>query len=306
MKTGVIRLGVIGASEGNGHPYSWSAICNGYDFSAMEMCGFPAIPRYLELQDWPDAGLRDVAVTHVWTQDPEMSRHIAAAALIPHVLDDFRDMIGLVDGVLLARDDAEKHAEFAMPFLKAGLPIYIDKPFATKVADARRLIDAQLRPGQIFSCSALRYARELSLSEEDTRAVGRIRHIQAITPKDWERYAVHAIEPAILLSPDRGQIISAERIGIGCASLLQARFSNGVELTVQALGASAAPIAIRVIGEASWRDLVFHDAFSAFKASLADFVSSIRSTCELIAPEFMLEVVSLIEAGGKEAGGRCD
>jgi|GEM_PF-4815020 len=26
-----IHLGVIGMTEGNGHPYSWSAIINGYD-----------------------------------------------------------------------------------------------------------------------------------------------------------------------------------------------------------------------------------------------------------------------------------
>jgi hypothetical protein len=26
-----IKLGIIGASKGNGHPYSWSAIFNGYD-----------------------------------------------------------------------------------------------------------------------------------------------------------------------------------------------------------------------------------------------------------------------------------
>lgn len=26
-----IRLGMVGMTEGNGHPYSWSAIFNGYD-----------------------------------------------------------------------------------------------------------------------------------------------------------------------------------------------------------------------------------------------------------------------------------
>jgi predicted dehydrogenase len=299
MSERMIRLGVIGASEGNGHPFSWSAICNGYDPAAMENCGFPVIPRYLEQQAWPEAALPDVAVTHVWTQDPVLSRHIAKAALIPHVLDDFREMIGAVDGVLLARDDAENHAGFALPFLEAGVPIYIDKPLATRVADARRLIDAQVRPGQLFTCSALRYARELTLTEEDARAVGRIRQIQAITPKDWERYAVHAIEPALLLLPERGALVSAQRIGTIGEAMIEARFADGTEMTVQACGKVAAPIAIRVIGEAGWRDLVFRDAFSAFKGALADFVSSVRAPRQAISPDFMLEVVSLIEAGCK-------
>lgn len=298
MNARVIRLGVIGASEGNGHPFSWSAICNGYDPAAMENCGFPVIPRYLEQQTWPEAALADVAVTHVWTQDPSLSRHIAQAALIPHTLDDFREMIGAVDGVLLARDDAENHLGFALPFLEAGIPIYIDKPLATRIADARRLIDAQVRPGQLFSCSALRYARELTLTEEDARAVGRIRHIQAITPKDWERYAVHAIEPALLLVPERGALISAQRIGV-VGDMIEARFADGIEMTVQAYGKVAAPIAIRVIGEAGWRDLVFRDTFNAFKRAMGDFVTAVRETRQVISPDFMLEVVSLIEAGGK-------
>ena len=31
-----IRLGMIGMNDGNGHPYSWSAIFNGYDPIEME------------------------------------------------------------------------------------------------------------------------------------------------------------------------------------------------------------------------------------------------------------------------------
>jgi len=65
-----LRLGVIGLSPGNGHPYSWSAIFNGYNLQAMEECGFPVIPRYLEKQNFPDDGIQSAKVTHIWTQDP--------------------------------------------------------------------------------------------------------------------------------------------------------------------------------------------------------------------------------------------
>ena len=43
-----LRIGILGMTEGNGHPYSWSAMINGYDRDEMETCGFPVIPRYLE------------------------------------------------------------------------------------------------------------------------------------------------------------------------------------------------------------------------------------------------------------------
>ena len=34
------RLGLIGMSTGNGHPYSWSAICNGYDQGSWKTVAF--------------------------------------------------------------------------------------------------------------------------------------------------------------------------------------------------------------------------------------------------------------------------
>ena len=110
-----IRLGMIGASEGNGHPYSWSAIFNGYNPKEMQKCGYPVIPAYLNNQCWPDAQIFGATVSSVWTQDLQLSRQIAQASCIGHVslsLDELKDR---VDGVLLARDDSENHLDIAAP-----------------------------------------------------------------------------------------------------------------------------------------------------------------------------------------------
>jgi len=46
-----IRIAMLGMIEGNGHPYSWSAIINGrYDTRAMARCPYPVIPQYLSAQ----------------------------------------------------------------------------------------------------------------------------------------------------------------------------------------------------------------------------------------------------------------
>ena len=43
-----LNIGMIGISDGNGHPYSWSAIFNGYDHKNMKDCKYPAIINYLK------------------------------------------------------------------------------------------------------------------------------------------------------------------------------------------------------------------------------------------------------------------
>lgn len=292
-----LRLGVIGLSPGNGHPYSWSAIFNGYDPEAMEQCGFTVIPRYLEKQRFPEDAIADAQVTHVWTQDGALSRHVAEAARIEHVVDRFTDLIGKVDAVLLARDDAATHLAFARPFLEAGIPIYVDKPLALSRAEAEVLIGLQRCPGQLFSCSALRYAPELSLTAAQREAVGPLRCVAATVPKDWDKYAVHVIEPLLQLLPDRGVLVRSQRWSVADRVTLQVEFATGVEAQVATLGTASAPLSLRVFGTTNWCDLQFTDTFGAFRATLQDFVDGVRARDVRISPAAMLEVVDLIELG---------
>jgi predicted dehydrogenase len=292
-----LRLGLIGLSEGNGHPYSWAAIFNGYDEVEMASCPFPVIPRYLAEHRFPEEAIAGARVTHLWTQDPEISRHVAAASRIEHVVLDPNEMTGEVDAVLLARDDAERHAELGGPFLDAGLPIYIDKPVATSVAAARELFSRQTSPDQLFTCSALRYAKELQLDAAAREAIGPLRRVVASSPKRWSRYAVHAIEPALALLGEPGAIGSHSAETSDGMARLEVEWESGVGAEFSTLGDVEAPIEIRAIGERGERTLAFNNAFAAFRTALERFVAIVRGEAAPIPEREVLRVVELIELG---------
>lgn len=294
-----LKLGVIGMSEGNGHPYSWSAICNGYAAEHMVDCGFPVIPQYLAQQSWPEARIPGVEVTHVWTQDEALSRRIAQAALIGHVVAEPMAMLGQIDALLLARDDAENHLLFAAPFLQAGVPVYIDKPIAHSLEGLRALYGFQQYEGQIFTCSALRYAKELVLGQADRERIGQIRHIQVSTPNDWEKYAVHVIEPVLKLIGQPALLASAQARRIAeKGRALSLAFEGGITVDFMALGKSvASPLSLRVHGELGWHDLVFADSFSAFKSALIEFIEGVRTASCRSPLSFNEQVVAIIELG---------
>ena len=45
----MIKVGIIGMSPGNAHPYSWAAIINGcFDAEEINQMGYPAVSNYLE------------------------------------------------------------------------------------------------------------------------------------------------------------------------------------------------------------------------------------------------------------------
>lgn len=82
----MLKLGIIGLSEGNGHPYSFSAIFNGYNEEKMKECPYPVIYEYLSKQDKTDMCISDAKATHIWTQDKKQSMHIAEATFIRLIL----------------------------------------------------------------------------------------------------------------------------------------------------------------------------------------------------------------------------
>jgi predicted dehydrogenase len=292
-----LKLGIIGMSEGNGHPYSWSAIINGYDAERMKNCPFPVIPQYLGQQNFPDDFLTNYAkVTHIYTQDYDVSKDIAKSAYIDHIVKDHKKMIGKVDAVLLARDDAENHFHYAEAFIKAGLPVYIDKPIAYAKENAMSLFALQKYDAQIYTCSALRYAKEFQLSPEQKEDLGKIIAVQGYTPKSWAKYAVHVVEPILQLL-DFPKISHLQTVKTLHRTKVSFVAAQDVLVSITNLANCNHPISIEIIGENSTLVLTFKDAFTAFQTALKAFIKQVETKENQIERNQTLEVIRIIEVG---------
>ncbi len=291
-----LKLGVIGMSEGNGHPYSWSAIFNGYNREVMSQCQFPVIPEYLSKQTFPDDAIADATVTHIWTQDKNLSEHIAAASLIDNIVENYQDMIGLVDAVLLARDDPENHKEMSRPFLEAGVPIYIDKPLATSVAEAEEIYSFQKYNGQIFTCSALGFADEFDPNKIDIGSLGKLRQVKATIMKDWQKYGVHIIEPVLKIIGNQGNTKKVEATHRDETRTVKIIWESGLITNFATTGNNQSPLEIILEGSNGSKTLLFKDTYAAFKNALEAFIDAVR-TRQSVPRQFVLKVIDVIEKG---------
>lgn len=76
----------------------------------------------------------------------------------PVVCDTVEEMVAGIDGVFISDCDGGggDHLKLATPFLKAGIPTFVDKPFASTLADARAILRlAQKHGTPVYNSSIL-------------------------------------------------------------------------------------------------------------------------------------------------------
>jgi predicted dehydrogenase len=271
----MLKFGIIGLSDGNGHPYSWSAIINGdFDRSAMNNCGFGGIPIYLEANS-DTLGIDGAKVTHIWTQDRKISEHVALASGIEDVVDNAAEMIGQVDAVLLARDDPESHVSMAKPFLDDDIPIFVDKPLAITAEDLSYFSRQNAKGKLIMSCSSMRYSIECRTLRTELASLGKVELATVIGKKGWVKYGVHMLEALFALLDDP-IAASVQHVSESGKDIVLINFENGLLATVHIFMDIALTFQLSLFGREGWRLVEIKDSYWMFKENLKEFIQSVR------------------------------
>lgn len=295
-----LRIGILGFSEGNGHPLSFSAIINGYDDRAFATVGWPVIHSYLGKRSPDEFGFADVAVTHLWTPDRVQADGFAAACRIGRVVDDPAEMIGAVDAVMLLRDDPASHRALAEPFLRHGLSVFVDKPLCVTAEDLA-FFRPHLESGRLMSCSGLRFAAELDGVRASRASFGEIKLVRASVVVDWARYGIHMLE-AVMGALDVRPI--AVQRHVAPHESVAVSLDNGALLLIDALGAVPKTFTIDIYGTKRIERVEIADNFSAFRRTIGHFVDQVRSGVPALAPTDTLRVIETLMAGAAaEPGG---
>jgi predicted dehydrogenase len=194
-----IKLAMVGFVEGNGHPYSWSAIINGYDPQRMAESPFPVIAEYLGQQPLDEVSISNATVSHIWTDDQKIGREIAETTYIPNIADNPSDILGAVDGIIIPTDDGDNHVNRVQPFIGADLPIFVDKPLATNVSDLSQFVRWHKNGLSVASSSAMRYAPVVDSLIDMKHSLHDVQWVTNATHKTWQRYGIHTLEPVARL-----------------------------------------------------------------------------------------------------------
>lgn len=114
----MFRVGILGAE--NSHAMGFSQIFNGYR------------------EDCRDE-FTDIRVVAVGGHYPQANRDVADKCGIDWVVEKPEELLGKVDAIMVTARDGKYHGEFARPFIEAGIPAFIDKPFTSNSREAVEL-----------------------------------------------------------------------------------------------------------------------------------------------------------------------
>ena len=116
----------------------------------------------------PDTGMfKNARFTHVFGAEAEKTQLVADIGAIDNIVASPDEMLDKVDGIMIVFRHGNLHYKHAAPFIKAGVPVWVDKPFTTDNAEARAMLDlAKKHKTLISGGSTLKYSSGIKLLKE--------------------------------------------------------------------------------------------------------------------------------------------
>jgi len=193
-----IRVGIVGSD--NTHALGFAHLIN--------------------VQQSDDHELQVVAITG---DDASQTRTVAEQGGIAAVVDSVDAMVGMVDAAIVVNRHGSVHLANARPFVAAGLPVLVDKPFATEVAAAMEFLAfARERGSLVTSYSSLRWCKEVEDLKLATAALDGVVLGVFGGPCDFDSqydgvffYGVHTVEMATTVMAADPVRVRVTRVGAG-------------------------------------------------------------------------------------------
>ena len=247
-----------------------------------------------------------VEVKYVWGETDEFAKKAMEKGGIPNQVQDPKEMLGKIDALIVDHRHPKYHLEAATPFVKAGIPTFVDKPFCYRAAEGKEFLEMAKKVGTpVTSWSSIAHTSSTFDMKKQIEEMGEFGQVLRYGPVNLEReyggvffYGVHIVQPLLYIFGEDVERVKISRNGkFGNASL---QFSSGLFTT----------LIFRSLGR-GWETFVeTKDGLVELKSRVeeanpaknyVDMVEMFRTGIEPRSHQSILNCVSVLEALEKSA-----
>ena len=84
--------------------------------------------------------IKGASLDYVWGETDKFAKIAAKQAKIPNIVKHPKDMIGKIDAVIVDHRHGKYHLKAVLPFIKEGIPTFVDKPFCYRLKEGREFL----------------------------------------------------------------------------------------------------------------------------------------------------------------------
>lgn len=92
----------------------------------------------------------DIEVVGVYSEDESATKRLIDKGYANYAAKTPDEFLGKVDAVIVVARHGDNHYKYAMPYVKAGIPCFIDKPFCANLDNAKELAETAKANGALL------------------------------------------------------------------------------------------------------------------------------------------------------------
>jgi predicted dehydrogenase len=219
-----------------------------------------------------------------------------------------KELLKKVDAVMLLTNDGRPHLKEILPVLKAGKPVYVDKPLAANLQDVFSIFKVSKKYNvPMFSCSPLRYVKE-ALEIREGKVVGKVLGASTYGPAPIQKShvdlfwdGIHAVESLYTVLGGVG-CKTVSRTSTDDADVVVGNWKTGRIGVFRGIRKGRSGFGGTAFGE---KGIASIGVFSGYRPLVVAIVAFFRSGIAPVSEEETKEIYAFMEAAdeSKKLGG---
>jgi len=249
-----------------------------------------------------DKKIPGCSVDYVWGETDAFAKDAAKRGQIPNIVSRPRQMLGKVDAVLCDHRHPKHHLKSVWPFVEAGIPTFVDKPFCYRAAEGKQFLNVAKKKGTpVTSFSVLTHQAAFGRFQNKLATLGGIKAASSWGSADLKSkwggiffYGIHQVDMVLHAFGFGVKAVLVMRNGQDATG--QLIYRNGLIVTMALIKEGAPGFGIGAVGEDGAHHVPIKMDRNPYLNGVKTFTKMFRTGVEPLPYEHMLRPVQVLEA----------